>query len=172
MCIRHSIVKATGVALRQFPNLNSSWGGDKVIQHNQINVGTAVAIDGGLLTVVSRNTDKTAIGEIARQNKAMIGRAREGKVSPNDIQGSTFTTSNLGAFGVDNFIGIINPPEAAILTIGGANKQLVMVDGEVVQRSIMKLTISADHRVTDGAEAAAFLVHLKEILENPMKLLI
>lgn len=166
------MVKATGVALREFPNLNSSWGGDKVIQHNQINIGTAVAIDGGLLTVVSRNTDKTAIGEIARQNKAMIGRAREGKVSSDDIQGSTFTTSNLGAFGVDNFIGIINPPEAAILTIGGANKQWVMVNGELTERSIMKVTISADHRITDGAEAAAFLVHLKGIVENPMKLLI
>ncbi len=170
--VNDMIVKAVGLTLRQFPNLNASWDGDKVTRHGQINVGTAVAIEGGLLTVTQKNTDITSLRDVARQNREMIGRARIGKVSGEDIQGSTFTTSNLGAFGVDNFIGIINPPEAAILTIGGAIKTPVVKDGEIVVRDVMKLTIAADHRITDGAEAAAFMVHLKEILENPMKLLI
>lgn len=166
------IVKACGLALRQYPNINSSWGGEHLVRHNRVNVGTAVAVEGGLLTVTQKDTDRTPLAEIARQNRAMIGRAREGKVKPEDVSGSTFSTSNLGAFDVDQFVAIINPPEAAILAIGSAAATYVVKDGDMVQRSIMKVTCSADHRVTDGAEVAQFLQYLKGILETPLKLLV
>ena len=166
------IVKACGLALRQFPNLNSSWGGDKIVRNNRVNVGTAVAVEGGLLTVVQHNTDVTPLAQVARDNRAKIGRARDGKVSAEDIQGSTFSVSNLGAFDVFEFIAIINPPESAILAVGSANKEPAVVNGEIVIRNIMRVTCSADHRVTDGAEVAQFLVYLKDVLQTPMKLLV
>jgi pyruvate dehydrogenase E2 component (dihydrolipoamide acetyltransferase) len=166
------IVKAAALTLREFPNLNASYAGDSIVLHNNINVGTAVAIEGGLTTVVQKNTDSSTLSKIAADHKAMIGRAREGKVRPDDVQGGTFTVSNLGAFDVENFIAIINPPEAAILAVGTANKEAVVRDGEVAIASIMRATISADHRVTDGAEAARFVQKFKEYLEEPMRLLI
>lgn len=170
--VNDMIVKACGLTLRQFPNINSSWGGDNLIRHNRINVGTAVAVEGGLLTVTQKNTDLTPLAEIARQNRAMIQRARDGKVQAEDIQGSTFSTSNLGSFPVDNFIAIVNPPEAAILAIGSAEPTPVIRDGAVVTAHIMKVTCSADHRITDGAEVAQFLQHLKALLEQPIKLVL
>lgn len=173
--INDILVKAAGVALVDFPMINASFGGDQIIQHNRINVGSAVATPNGLLTVVQKDTDKSTLGQIAKDNKAMIKRARDGKISPDDVSGSTFTLSNLGVYGVDSFTAIINPPEAAILAIGGIIEKPVVVKGkkskiEIGQR--MKVTISADHRVTDGAEAAEFLVRYKELLENPMRLLV
>jgi pyruvate dehydrogenase E2 component (dihydrolipoamide acetyltransferase) len=166
------IIKSCGLALRQYPNLNSSWGGDKVIRHNRVNVSTAVAVEGGLLTVTQRNTDITPLADVARQNREMIGRARSGKVHPEDVSGSTFSTSNLGASDVDTFIAIISPPEAGILAIGSAVPTMVIRDGEPVVRSMMKVTCSADHRVTDGAEVAEFLKAIKANLELPIRLLI
>ena len=170
--VNDMIVKASGLALRQYPNVNASWGGDKIIRNNRINVGTAVAVEGGLLTIVQQNTDITSLAQVARDNKAKISRAREGKVQADDIQGSTFSVSNLGSFDVFEFIAIINPPEAAILAVGSANQEAVVRDGEIVIRNIMRVTISADHRVTDGAEAAEFLQYLKAVLETPIKLLV
>lgn len=166
------IVKGAALTLREFPNLNASFAGDRILRHNQINVGTAVAVEGGLLTIVQRNTDTSTLSKVAVDNKAAIGRAREGKVKPDDVQGSTFTVSNLGAFDVDHFIAIINPPDAAILAIGSAKQVPVVVDGELAIGMRMKVTISADHRVTDGAEAARYLQHFKGIMENPMRLLL
>lgn len=166
------IVKATALALRDFPNLNASYAGSELVRYNNINIGTAVAVEGGLLTVVQKNTDKAKLSTIAADNKAMIGRARDGRVKPDDIQGATFTTSNLGAFDVDNFIAIINPPDAAILAVGSARKVPVVVDGELTVGTRMKMTISADHRVTDGAEAAQFLQAVKALLESPLLLLL
>jgi pyruvate dehydrogenase E2 component (dihydrolipoamide acetyltransferase) len=166
------IVKAAALTLRDFPNLNASYNGDTIVQHNNINVGTAVAIEGGLTTVVQQNTDSSTLSRIAADHKAMIARAREGKVRPDDVQGGTFTVSNLGAFDVENFVAIINPPEAAILAVGTANKEPVVRDGEIAVAAIMRATISADHRVTDGAEAARFMQTFKEYLEEPMRLLI
>lgn len=166
------IVKAAALTLRDFPNLNASYNGDTIVQHNNINVGTAVAIEGGLTTVVQQNTDSSTLSKIAADHKAMIARAREGKVRPDDVQGGTFTVSNLGAFDVENFVAIINPPEAAILAVGTANKEPVVRDGEITVAAIMRATISADHRVTDGAEAARFMQMFKEYLEEPMRLLI
>lgn len=166
------IVKAAALALRQFPNINASFGGDKIILHNEINVGTAVAVEGGLLTIVQKGTDGASISKIAQDHKAMIARAREGKVKPDDVEGATFTVSNLGAFDVEHFVAIVNPPNAAILAIGSAQQVPVVVDGELTVGTRMKATISADHRVTDGVEAAQFMQAFKRILEEPLRLLI
>ncbi|HZD10492.1 MAG TPA: dihydrolipoamide acetyltransferase family protein, partial [Candidatus Binatia bacterium] len=166
------IVKAAALALRDFPNLNASFAGDKIVLHNNINVGTAVAIEGGLTTVVQKNTDASTLSKIAADNKAMIARAREGKIHPDDVQGGTFTVSNLGGFDVENFVAIINPPEAAILAVGTAIQEPVVRDGEITIGSVMHATISADHRVTDGAEAARYMQKFKEYMEEPMRLLI
>ena len=170
--VNDMVVKACGLALRDFPNINASFAGDKLVHHNQINVGSAVAIEGGLMTVVQKNTDLTSLAQIVQDNKEMIERARSGKVKSDDVSDGTFTVSNLGAFDVDHFIAIINPPEAAILAIGSAAQVPVVVDGELTVGSRMKVTISADHRVTDGVEAAQFNQRFKEIMENPLLLLL
>ena len=166
------LVKAAGVALRDFPMLNSSFAGDSIIVHKRINVGSAIATDNGLLTVVQKDTDKSTLSQVAKDNKAMIGRARDGKIHPDDVSGGTFTISNLGIYGIDAFTAIVNPPEAAILAIGGLHEIPVVVDGEITIGKRMKVTISADHRVSDGAEAAQYLVRFKQLLENPMRLLV
>lgn len=166
------IVKAAALALRHYPNINASFGGDKLIFHDRINVGTAVAVEGGLLTIVQKDTDSSTMSKIAREHKEMIGRAREGKVHPEDVEGGTFTVSNLGAFDVDHFIAIINPPNAAIMAVGSAKQVPVVVNGEITIGNRMKATLSADHRVTDGAEAAQYMQLVKQILENPMRLLL
>ena len=121
------IVKAAAIALRSYLNLNASFGGENLIRYNRINVGTAVAVEGGLLTVVQKNTDVTPLGQVAIDNKEMIARARNRKSRPSDFEGSTFTVSNLGAYQVEHFIAIINPPEAAILAIGTAAQVPVVV---------------------------------------------
>ena len=166
------IVKAAGLALRAFPNVNASFAGEKLIRHQRINVGSAVAVEGGLTTVVQKDTDVSTLSKIAADNKVMISRARSGKINPDDVQGATFTVSNLGPWDVENFIAIINPPEAAILAVSTARQVPVVEDGEITVGVRMKATISADHRVTDGAEAAQFVQHFKELLESPMRLLI
>ena len=131
-----------------------------------------MAVEGGLLTIVQKNTNLTPLAQIAADNRAMIGRARVGKVKPEDVEGSTFTVSNLGAFDVDSFVAIINPPDAAILAVGSARQVPVVVNGQLAVGTRMKATISADHRVTDGAEAAQFMQALKAILESPLRLLL
>lgn len=166
------VVKAAALALREFPNINASFAGDKIIKHNNINVGSAVAVEGGLLTIVQKNTDTSTMSKIAVDHKEMIARARDGKVKPADVEGATFTVSNLGAFEVEHFVAIINPPNAAILAVGSAKQVPVVVDGEITIGNRMKATISADHRVTDGAEAAQYMQTLKQILESPMRLLL
>jgi pyruvate dehydrogenase E2 component (dihydrolipoamide acetyltransferase) len=170
--VNDMIVKAAALAVREFPNLNAAFAGDKIIRHKRINVGSAVAVEGGLTTVVQKDTDTSTLSKVAGDNRAMIARAREGKVRPDDVEGGTFTVSNLGVFDVDHFIAIINPPEAAILAIGSAREVPVVKDGQLAVGTRMKATISADHRVTDGAEAAQYMQRLKELLENPLRLLV
>jgi pyruvate dehydrogenase E2 component (dihydrolipoamide acetyltransferase) len=170
--VNDMIVKAAALALRSYPNLNANFAGDKIIRHGRINVGSAVAVEGGLLTVVQKDTDISPLAQIAADHKEMITRAREGRNRPADFEGGTFTVSNLGAFEVDHFIAIINPPEAAILAVGTASQQPVVVDGELTIGVRMKATVSADHRVTDGAEAAQFMQKLKSIVEEPLQLLL
>jgi len=172
LSVNDFIVKAAGLALRQFPNLNASIDGDEIVRHGDINVGIAVAIEGGLLTVVVRGADQKPIAAISEESRIMAGRAREGKVRPEDVEGSTFTVSNLGMFGVDHFIAIINPPEAAILATGSVQR-VPVVDGEQVRiGQRLKVTISADHRVTDGAEAARWLVVFRQMIESPLQLML
>lgn len=167
------VVKAVALTLRAFPNLNSHYYGNKIVRHKRINIGIAVALDDGLVNVTSYDADKTALGTMATTHRDVITRARAGKVKPAELEGSTFTVSNLGPFDVDHFIAIINPPEAGILAVGSAKKiPVVLGDGSVGVGVRMKATISVDHRVSDGAEAAKFMQQLKLLLENPMRLLI
>jgi pyruvate dehydrogenase E2 component (dihydrolipoamide acetyltransferase) len=166
------IIKAVALTLRQFPNLNSILQDNQVIQFGHINVGVAVTVPGGLLTVVVRDTDQKTLRQISAEVKAMAARARSGKVKPEDVEGSTFSTSNLGMYDVEDFIAIINPPEVAILAISSAREVPVVDNGQVKPGWRMKATISVDHRVSDGAEAAQFMQALAEFLENPARLLV
>lgn len=166
------VLKAAALALRQFPNLNSSFGGDKIVRHGHVNVGFAVAMASGLLTVVTRDTDAKSLTQIAAETKPMIVRARDGKVQPTDIEGSTFTVSNLGMYDIEHFTAIINLPEAAILAVGATKDVPVVKDGQIVIGTRMKMTCAADHRVTDGAEVAQFLVALRKNLEEPLRLMV
>jgi pyruvate dehydrogenase E2 component (dihydrolipoamide acetyltransferase) len=172
LSVNDFIVKAVALTLREFPNLNSSFAGDKVIRHGAINVGIAVAVEGGLLTIVTRTTDQESLRVLSSETKRMAAGAREGKVRPNDIEGSTFSVSNLGMFDVENFSAIINPPEAGIIAIGSARQVPVVENGEIKIGWRMKATISVDHRVSDGAEAAQFMQKLAEFLETPVRMLV
>jgi len=173
LLVNDFILKATALALRQYPNLNASIEDQEHIRrHGSVNIGVAVAVEGGLLRVVIRDADQKPIRLIAHEVREMAGRAREGKVRNEDIQGSMFSISNLGMYGVENFAAIINPPEAAILAVSAVQNVPVVEDGELVIGSRMKATLSADHRVTDGAEAAEFIQVLANYLEEPMRLLL
>ena len=172
LSVNDFIIKAVALTLREFPNLNSSFAGDKVVRHGAVNVGVAVAVEGGLLTVVNRNSDQQPLRALSADVKRMVAGAREGKVRPNDIEGSTFSISNMGMFDVENFAAIINPPEAGIIAVGSARQVPVVENGEIKIGWRMKATISVDHRVSDGAEAAQFMQKLAEFLENPVRMLI
>jgi len=168
------IIKATAMALREFPNLNAKLGNDNqaVIQFGHVNIGVAVSVENGLLTVVCHDADLKSVRQISMEVRAMASRAREGKVRSEDIEGSTFSISNLGMFSVEEFIAIINPPEAAILAVGSAKQVAVVKDGDIVHGWRMKATISVDHRVSDGAEAARFMQSLAKYLEEPLRLML
>ncbi|MCE1255441.1 MAG: 2-oxo acid dehydrogenase subunit E2, partial [Anaerolineae bacterium] len=171
LSVNDFIIKAVALTLRQFPNINASLMGDKIVRHGHVNVGVAVALDSGLLTVVSKDADVKPVRLISAEIKEMVGRARQGKVKPDDIEGSTFSISNLGMFDVEHFIAIINPPEAAILAVGSAKEVPVVKNGELKIGTRMKATISCDHRVTDGAEGARFMQALAEYIEKPIQLM-
>ena len=172
--INDYVIKAAALALREFPNLNARLepGGQSVTQFGNVNIGIAVAVENGLLTVVCRDADLKPVRQISLEVREMAGRAREGKVKVEDIEGSTFSISNLGMFDVEEFIAIINPPEAAILAVGSANQVAVVEGNQVVPGWRMKTTISVDHRVSDGAEAARFLQALTRYIEEPLRLMV
>lgn len=170
--VNDMVVKATAVALTHFPAINASFGESAIVRHGAVNMGIAVALDQGLITVVVADADRKPLAQIAREARDIISRAKNGKARPEEMQGSTFTISNLGMFDVDEFIAIINPPEAAILAVGSVRDVPVVKNGQVVPGKTMKVTISADHRVTDGAEAAKFLQDIKRNLEEPLRLLV
>jgi len=172
LSVNDFILKGVALTLRQFPNLNASYGGDKVTLHGAVNVGVAVAVEGGLLTVVSKDTDLKPLRQISAELKQMVSRAREGKVKPDDIEGSTFSVSNMGMFDVEHFIAIINPPEAGILAVGSAMEVPVVENDEIVPGWRMKATLSVDHRVSDGAEGARFMQTLAGFLENPIRMFV
>ena len=172
LSVNDFIIKAVALTLHDFPNLNASLGDNEIVRHGHFNIGVAVSVEGGLTTVVVKDADQKTLSQIATEVKTMSTRAREGKVKPDDVDGSTFTTSNLGMYGVEDFIAIINPPEAAILALGAAAQVPVVKDGQLAIGWRMKATISADHRVTDGAEAAKFMQALAKGLEEPVRLMV
>ncbi|HLE14269.1 MAG TPA: dihydrolipoamide acetyltransferase family protein [Anaerolineales bacterium] len=167
------LVKAAALTLREFPNLNAALDekNNQVIRFGHINIGVAVAVENGLLTVVCRDADQKTLRQISAEVRTMASRVKEGKVKPDDIEGSTFSTSNLGMFDVAEFIAIINPPEAAILAIGSVREVPVVEGGEIKPGMRMKATISADHRVSDGAEAARFMQAMAKYLEEPLNMM-
>jgi pyruvate dehydrogenase E2 component (dihydrolipoamide acetyltransferase) len=174
LSVNDFIVRAAALTLLEFPNLNASLDlkNNALIYHGEINVGVAVAMENGLLTVVNRNSDQKTVHQISSELKAMVARAREGKVRSDDIEGSTFTVSNMGMFDVEQFTAIINPPEAAILAVGSAKQIPVVVNGEIKIGTRMKATLSIDHRISDGVEGARFLQALAKFIEEPLRLLI
>ena len=172
LSVNDLIIKAAALALREFPSLNASFAGDKVVRKAHINIGNAVALEAGLLTVVVRDAEQKSLAQIAAEMKAMVARVRSGKVQGADIEGSTFSISNLGKFDVEHFVAIINPPEAAILATGTVRPVPVVKDGAVVAGLRLMATLSADHRVSDGAEAAQFMQSVKHKLEQPFRLVL
>jgi pyruvate dehydrogenase E2 component (dihydrolipoamide acetyltransferase) len=166
------IIKAVALALRQHPEANASWNGDSILRHRRVNVGVAVATDAGLLVPVVADADRKTLSEIGAEVVELAGKARDGKLSLDQMSGGTFSVSNLGMFGIDEFTAMINPPEAGILAVGAASPMPVLRDGELIEVSRMKMTMTVDHRALDGATAAAFLRDLKGILEEPLRILV
>ena len=166
------VVKACAVGLRRHPWVNSSWMGDVIRMHGDVNIAVAVAVEEGLLTPVIRHADQKGLRDISIETKDFANRAREKKLQPEDWEGSTFTVSNLGMFGIEEFTAIINPPNAAILAIGAIRDVPVVENGLVVPGKRMKVTMSSDHRVVDGAKAAEFLNTVRSLLENPASMLL
>ena len=165
------VVKAAAVSLKDHPKVNASWFGDFIRYNDHVHIGVAVAVDEGLLVPVVRFTDEKSLTQIGQEVKLLAQKAKDKKLQPEEWEGNTFTISNLGMFGIDEFTAIVNPPDACILAIGGIKQIPVVKNGEIVPGNIMKVTLSCDHRVVDGAVGSAFLNSFKNYLENPVLLL-
>lgn len=166
------IVKAVALSLRKNPHVNSSWLGDKIRYNQHIHVGVAVAIEDGLIVPVVKFADNKSLSHISVEVKQLAEKAKNKKLQPNEFEGNTFTISNLGMFGIDEFTAIINPPDACILAVGAAKETVIAQNGEMKIAQVMKVTLSCDHRVVDGATGSAFLQTLKDLLENPVRMLV
>ena len=166
------LVKVAAEALARHPEVNASWQEDTIRRHGSVDIGIAVAIEDGLITPVLRAADQKGLLQISAEAAELVGRAREKRLLPEEYQGATFSVSNLGMFDIDQFTAIINPPEAAILAVGSTNEKPVVVDGEIQVRRRMRVTMSCDHRVVDGATGARFLQTFKAMLENPLELVL
>lgn len=166
------VVKASAMALRKHPKVNSSWRGDTIRYNEHVHIGVAVAVEEGLLVPVVRFANEKGLSQIGAEVKSYAEKAKSKKLQPSDWEGNTFTISNLGMFGIDEFTAIINPPDACILAVGGIKAIPVVKNGAVVPGNVMKVTLSCDHRVVDGASGAAFLQTLKSYLENPVMMLV
>jgi pyruvate dehydrogenase E2 component (dihydrolipoamide acetyltransferase) len=166
------VLKAAAVALKQHPKVNSSWLGEKIRINHHVNIGVAVAVEEGLLVPVVRFADTKTLSQIAAEVKDYAQKAKDKKLQPSDWEGSTFTISNLGMFGIDEFTAIINPPDACILAIGGISQIPVVKNNQIIPGNVMKVTLSCDHRVVDGATGSAFLQTLKSLLEEPLRMMI
>ncbi len=166
------VIKAVAQALSDHPEVNAHWMGDRVRHFNRVHVAMAVATDAGLITPVIFDADRKPIGQISAEAKQLAGLARERKLTPEQYTGSTFSVSNLGMFGIEHFTAIINPPEAGILAVGGVEPKVVAVGGQMVVRQKMRVTMSCDHRVVDGAVGAKFMLTVKRYFENPLLLVI
>ncbi len=165
-------IRAIALALSEHPEVNAHWMGDKIRKFNRVHIGMAVAIEDGLITPVIFDADQKSLHDISREAKDLAGRARERKLTPEQYTGSTFSVSNLGMFGIDQFTAIINPPEAGIIAIGAVESKPVVVEGQVVVRQRMRVTMSCDHRVIDGATGAKFLQTVRRYIEHPLLLVI
>jgi len=165
------VVKASAMALRKHPTINSSWYGDKITIHKDINVGVAVAVPDGLLVPVINNADQKSMTYINQEVRTLAGKAKDKKLQPNEMSGNTFTISNLGMFGIEEFTAIINSPDSCILAVGAIIEKPIVKNGQVVPGNMMKVTLSCDHRTVDGASGAMFLQTLKGMLENPVMML-
>ncbi|MFK8103698.1 MAG: pyruvate dehydrogenase complex dihydrolipoamide acetyltransferase [Saprospiraceae bacterium] len=166
------IVKAAAAALRLHPAINSSWLGDKIRTNHDVNIGVAVAVEDGLLVPVIRHADMKTLSQIDVEVRALAAKAKEKKLQPDEMTGNTFTISNLGMFDIEEFTAIINPPDACILAVGSIIEKAIVVEGNLAVGKMMKVTLSCDHRVVDGASGAKFLQSLKGILEDPIRLLV
>ena len=164
------LIKAIAIALSQHPEVNAHWNGDHIRYFNRVHVGMAVATDDGLIVPVIWDADKKRLSQISKEAKELAKRARERKLKPEEFTGSTFSVSNLGMFGIDQFTAIINPPEAAILAIGSGEDKVVVENGQMVVRKRVRVTMSCDHRIIDGAVGARFLAALRRLVENPLML--
>ena len=166
------VLKASAVALSRHQAINSSWMGDTIIEHGDVHIAVAVAIDEGLMTPVLRHVDQKGLVQISSETRELAGLARDRKLAPEQMEGSTFTISNLGMFGIEEFTAIINPPNACILAVGAIRDVPVVENGAVVPGKRMKVTLSSDHRIVDGAKAAVFLNTLRSLIENPLSMLL
>lgn len=166
------VIKAAAAALRQHPKVNSSWLGDKIRYNDHIHIGMAVAVEEGLLVPVIRFADSKSLSQISNEAKSLGGKAKTKELQPKDWEGNTFTISNLGMFGIDEFTAIINPPDACIMAVGGIKETVIVKNGQMVIGNLMKVTLSCDHRVVDGAVGSAFLQTFKGLLEDPVRILI
>ena len=166
------VIRAVAMALAEHPEVNAHWLGDRIRQFNRIHVGMAVAVEDGLITPVIFDADRKRMWDISAEAKTLAGKARERKLTPEQYTGSTFSVSNLGMFGIDQFTAIINPPEAGIIAVGGVEEKPVVIEGEVVLRKRMRITMSCDHRVIDGATGAKFLQTVRRLIENPVALIV
>jgi pyruvate dehydrogenase E2 component (dihydrolipoamide acetyltransferase) len=166
------VIKAVAASLRQHPKVNTAWLGDKIRYNEHVHIGMAVAVEEGLLVPVIRFADSKTLSQISEESKSLAGKAKNKELQPKDWEGNTFTVSNLGMFGIEEFTAIINPPDACILAIGGIKETVVVKNGEMKIGNVMKVTLSCDHRVVDGAVGSAFLQTVKNLLEDPVRLLI
>jgi pyruvate dehydrogenase E2 component (dihydrolipoamide acetyltransferase) len=166
------VIRAVAMALAEHPEVNAHWLGDRIRQFNRIHVGMAVAVEDGLITPVIFDADRKRMWDISAEAKTLAGKARERRLTPEQYTGSTFSVSNLGMFGIDQFTAIINPPEAGIIAVGGVEEKPVVIEGEVVLRKRMRITMSCDHRVIDGATGAKFLQTVRRLIENPVALIV
>ena len=166
------VIKAVAVALRRCPDVNVAYTDDAILKFNRADVSVAVAIEGGLITPIIKDAGSLGLAGISAKAKELAGKARDGKLQPEEFQGGTFTISNLGMFGVKSFNSIINPPQAAILSVGAGEQRAVVKDGALAVATVMSLTLAVDHRCIDGATAAGFIKELKAILEDPISLLL
>ncbi len=170
--INDIIIKAAAVALKSHPNVNSSWLGDKIRKNHHVHIGVAVAIDDGLLVPVVRFADNKSLSQIGAEVKELATKAKNKELKPQDWEGNTFTISNLGAFGIDEFTAIVNPPDACILAVGSSKETIIVENGEMKPGHVMKVTLSCDHRAVDGVTGANFLKTFAELLEEPVRLLV
>lgn len=171
LTVNDFVIKAVAMALRDVPAANASWADTVIHQYTNVDVSVAVAIDGGLITPIVRNADQKSLSHISREMKDLAFRARENKLKPEEFQGGGFSISNLGMYGVKQFQAIVNPPQSAILAVGGSEERVVVVDGEMQIATIMNVTLSSDHRVVDGAVGAEFLAAFKRYIEEPVLML-